>query len=52
MHVADPLSRRSDYYVTSSEDNKDQTLLNPISIKLIDMNDQTYEERQSLIRLS
>jgi len=32
MHVADPLSRQSDYYVSSSEDNKDQTLLNPISI--------------------
>jgi len=49
MHVADPLSRRSDYYVSSSEDNKDQTLLNPVSIKLIDVTDQTYEEHQSLI---
>jgi len=49
MHVADPLSRRSDYYISSSEDNKDQTLLNPVSIKSIDVTDQTYEERQSLI---
>jgi len=49
MHVADPLSRRSDYYVSSSEDNKDQTLLNPVSVKSIDVTDQTYEERQSLI---
>jgi len=49
MHVADPLSRQSDYYVSSSEDNKDQTLLNPVSIKLIDVTDQTYEERQSLV---
>jgi len=49
MHVADLLSRRSDYYVSSSEDNKDQTLLNPVSIKSIDVTDQTYEERQSFI---
>jgi len=49
MHIADPLSRRSDYYISSSEDNKDQTLLNPVSIKLIDVTDQTYEEHQSLV---
>jgi len=49
MHVADLLSRQSDYYVSSSEDNKDQTLLNPVSIKSIDVTDQTYEERQLLI---
>jgi len=49
MHVADPLSRRLDYYVSSSEDNKNQTLLNPVSIKSIDVTDQTYEELQSLI---
>ena len=49
MHVADPLSRRLDYYISSSEDNKDQTLLNPVSIKSVDITDQTYEERQSLI---
>jgi len=44
MHIADLLSRRSDHYVLSSEDNKDQVLLNPISIKLIDITDQTYKE--------
>ena len=49
MHVADLLSRQLDYYVSSSEDNKDQTLLNPVSIKLINVTDQTYEERQLLI---
>src|SRR5207245_4749035 len=32
-----------------SDDNKDQVLLNPVSIKLINITDQTYEERQSLI---
>jgi len=37
------------YYVSSSEDNKDQTLLNPVSIKSINVTDQTYEECQSLI---
>jgi len=49
MHVADLLSMRLDYYVSSSEDNKDQTLLNPGSIKSINITGQTYEERQSLI---
>jgi len=49
MHVADLVSRRSDYYISSSEDNKDQTLLNPVSIKSIDVTSQTYEECQSLI---
>ena len=49
MHVADLLSRRSDYYISSSEDNKDQTLLNPVSIKLINVTDQTYKEHQLLI---
>ena len=29
--------------------NKDQVLLNPVTIKLIDVTDRTYEERQSLI---
>src|SRR5437899_8884260 len=49
MHVADPLSRQSDYYVSSSEDNKDQTLLNPVSIKTIDIINHTYKECQLLI---
>ena len=49
MHVADPLSRRSDHYVSSGNDNKDQVLLNPVTIKSIDVTDRTYEERQSLI---
>ena len=30
MHVADPLSRRSDHYVSSADDNKDQVLLDPV----------------------
>ena len=49
MHVADPLSRRSDHYMSSGNDNKDQVLLNPVTIKSIDVTDCTYEERQSLI---
>jgi len=49
MHIADPLSRRSDHYISSSEDNKDQVLLNPVSIKLTDVTDQSYEEQWSLI---
>ena len=49
MHVADPLSRRSDHYVSSGDDNKYQVLLNPVTIKLIDVTDRTYEECQSLI---
>jgi len=39
MHIADPLSRRSNHYVSSSDDNKDQVLLNPVSIKLINITD-------------
>ena len=49
MHVADPLSRRLDHYVSSGNDNKDQVLLNPVTIKSIDITDHTYEEHQSLI---
>ena len=49
MHVADPLSRRSDHYVSSGNDNKDQVLLNPVTIKSIDVTDRTYEECQLLI---
>ena len=49
MHVADPLSQCSDHYVSSGDDNKDQVLLNPVSIKLINVTDHTYEECQSLI---
>ena len=33
MHVADLLSRRSDYYIHSSEDNKEQVLLQPELVK-------------------
>ena len=49
MHIADPLSRRLDHYVSSGDDNKDQVLLNPVTIKSIDVTDRMYEERQSLI---
>ena len=49
MHVADLLSRRSDHYVSSGDDNKDQVLLNPVTVKSIDVTDRTYEECQSLI---
>ena len=49
MHVADLLSRRSDHYISSGDNNKDQVLLNPVTIKLIDVTDRTYEECQSLI---
>ena len=49
MHVADPLSRRSDHYISSGDDNKDQVLLNPVTIKSINITDCTYEEHQLLI---
>ena len=49
MHIADPLSRRLDHYVSSGDNNKDQVLLNPVTIQLIDVTDCTYEECQSLI---
>ena len=49
MHIADLLSRRSDHYVSSGDDNKDQVLLNPVTIKSINVTDRTYEECQSLI---
>ena len=49
MHVADLLSRRLDHYVSAGNDNKDQVLLNPVTIKSIDVTDRTYEECRSLI---
>ena len=50
MHVADPLSRRSDHYVHSSEDNKEQVLLQPESVnKIIDASEKSHEDRQSII---
>ena len=49
MHVADPLSRRSDHYISSGNNNKDQVLLNPVTIKLIDITDCTYKECQLLV---
>ena len=49
MHVANPLSRRSDHYVSSANDNKDQVLLDPVSVKTVEVGDCTYEECQSLI---
>ena len=37
MHVANPLSRCSDHYVHSSEDNKEQVLLQPEAVnKIVD----------------
>ena len=50
MHVADPLSRRSDHYVHSSEDNKEQVLLQPETVnKIIDASDKSHNDRQSII---
>ena len=49
MHIADPLSRRLDHYISLGDDNKDQVLLNLVTIKSIDATDRTYEECQSLI---
>ena len=49
MHVADLLSRRLDHYVSSGDDNKDQVLLNLVTIKSIDVTDHMYEERQLFI---
>ena len=49
MHIADLLSRQSDHYISSGDNNKDQVLLNPVIIKSIDVTDHTYGECQSLI---
>ena len=35
MHIADLLSQRSDHYVSSGDDNKDQVLLNPVFINFV-----------------
>ena len=49
MHVADPLSRRSNHYVHSSEDNKEQVLLQPESVnKIVDASEKSHEDRQSV----
>ena len=50
MHVAYPLSRHSDHYVHSSEDNKEQVLLQPKSVnKIVDASEKSHEDRQSII---
>ena len=49
MHIADLFSRQSDHYVSLGDDNKDQVLLNPVTIKSINITDRTYKECQSLI---
>ena len=49
MHVADLLSRQLDHYVSSGDNNKDQVLLNPVTIKTINVTDRMYEECQLLI---
>ena len=49
MHVADPLSRQLDHYISSDNDNKDQVLLNPVTIKLINVTGRMYKECQLLI---
>ena len=50
MHVADPLSRRSDHYVHSSEDNKEQVFLQPKTVnKIIDASEKPHNDRQSII---
>ena len=50
MHVADPLSRHSDHYIHSSEDNKEQVLLQPKAVnKIIDASEKPHEDRQLII---
>ena len=50
MHIADPLSRCSDHYVHSSEDNKEQVLLQPETVnKIIDASEKSHDDRQSII---
>ena len=50
MHVADPLSRHSNHYVHSSEDNKEQFLLQPEAVnKIIDASEKPHEDCQSII---
>ena len=50
MHVANPLSRHSDHYVHSSEDNKEQVLLQPKSVnKIVDASEKSHEDCQSII---
>ena len=50
MHVVDPLSRCSNHYIHSSEDNKEQVLLQPESVnKIVDTSKKSHEDRQSII---
>ena len=50
MHIADPLSRHSNHYVHSSEDNKEQVLLQPETVnKIIDASEKSYDDRQLII---
>ena len=50
MHVADPLSRRPDHYVHSSEDNKEQVLLQPETVnKIVDTSEKSYDDHQTII---
>src|SRR5207245_7371703 len=49
MHVADPLSRQSDHYVHSSEDNEVQTLLQPDAIRTLDVTSSSCDEHQQLV---
>ena len=50
MHVADPLSRCSDHYIHSSEDNKEQVLLQPETVnKIIDASEKSHDDRQLII---
>ena len=50
MHIADLLSRRSDHYIHSSEDNKEQVLLQPKSVnKIINASEESHDDCQLII---
>ena len=50
MHVANPLSRHSDHYVHSSENNKEQVPLQPETVnKIIDAFEKSHNDRQLII---
>ena len=50
MHIANPLSRHSNHYVHSSEDNKEQVLLQPESVnKIVDVSEKSHNDHQSII---
>ena len=50
MHIANPLSRCSNHYIHSSEDNKEQVLLQSEAVhKIIDASEKSHDDHQTII---